>query len=89
LKEHANLQDLSLQKQSSIVEEAFGPKKKGTDRANEIPITRICVTGGPCAGKTTALADLDTVLKQMGFRVLVVPEAATILKKGGSTMQTD
>jgi predicted ATPase len=23
------------------------------------PITRICVTGGPCAGKTTALAELQ------------------------------
>jgi len=26
------------------------------------PITRICLTGGPCAGKTTALATLSTVL---------------------------
>ena len=57
LKEHANLQDLSLQKQSSIVEEAFGAKSRQKD--DQIPITRICVTGGPCAGKTTALAELD------------------------------
>lgn len=27
------------------------------------PITRICLTGGPCAGKTTALATLSTVLQ--------------------------
>ena len=26
------------------------------------PITRICITGGPCAGKTTALATLSSVL---------------------------
>lgn len=26
------------------------------------PITRICITGGPCAGKTTALANLTTIL---------------------------
>lgn len=26
------------------------------------PITRICLTGGPCAGKTTALSTLSTVL---------------------------
>lgn len=26
------------------------------------PITRICLTGGPCAGKTTALATLSVVL---------------------------
>lgn len=48
-----------------------------------MPITRICLTGGPCAGKTTALAELQLVLNQMGFRVLLVPEAAMILKKGG------
>ena len=34
------------------------------------PITRICLTGGPCAGKTTALATLSVVLQQMGFKVL-------------------
>jgi len=27
------------------------------------PITRICLTGGPCAGKTTALATLSTTLQ--------------------------
>ena len=48
------------------------------------PITRICLTGGPCAGKTTALATLSTVLQQLGFRVLLVPEAATLLMKGGA-----
>ena len=48
------------------------------------PITRICVTGGPCAGKTTALATLQLHLKQIGYRVLVVPEAATILMIGGA-----
>lgn len=26
------------------------------------PITRICITGGPCAGKTTALATISVVL---------------------------
>jgi len=26
------------------------------------PITRICMTGGPCAGKTTALAELSNTL---------------------------
>lgn len=57
----ANMPGLSLQKQSSIVEEAFGAKSRMKD--DQIPITRICLTGGPCAGKTTALAELDLVLK--------------------------
>jgi predicted ATPase len=52
------------------------------------PITRICLTGGPCAGKTTALATLSSVLSQMGFKVLQVPEAATLLMKGGAMIET-
>jgi len=50
----------------------------------KFPITRICLTGGPCAGKTTALATLGLHLKQIGYRVLLVPEAATILMQGGA-----
>ena len=52
------------------------------------PVTRICLTGGPCAGKTTALATLNLHLKQLGYRVLLVPEAATILMHGGAFIQT-
>jgi dephospho-CoA kinase len=48
------------------------------------PIIRICLTGGPCAGKTTALVSLNQVLTQLGFKVLQVPEAATMLMKGGA-----
>lgn len=48
------------------------------------PIFRICLTGGPCAGKTTALSTLTQVLTQRGYRVLQVPEAATMLMKGGA-----
>lgn len=51
-------------------------------------ITRICLTGGPCAGKTTALATLSQVFAQMGYRVLQVPEVATILMKGNALIQT-
>jgi dephospho-CoA kinase len=34
------------------------------------PIIRICLTGGPCAGKTTALTTMSQVLSQLGFKVL-------------------
>mgnify|MGYP000930693524 CR=1 FL=1 len=47
-------------------------------------IVRICLTGGPCAGKTTAIADIKQDLIQLGMKVLVVPEAATTLMKGGA-----
>lgn len=52
------------------------------------PIYRICLTGGPCAGKTTALATLAQNLTDKGFLVLQVPEAATMLMKGGAMIQT-
>ena len=52
------------------------------------PITRICLTGGPCAGKTTAIATLSSNLTQMGFKILEVPEAATLLMKGGAMIET-
>ena len=47
-------------------------------------IVRICLTGGPCAGKTTAIASIKQDLTQLGVKVLVVPEAATQLMKGGA-----
>lgn len=47
-------------------------------------IYKICLTGGPCAGKTTALTHLQNVLTKFGFRVFCVPEAATLFSKGGA-----
>ena len=52
------------------------------------PIYRVCLTGGPCAGKTTALTTLTLYLTSKGFKVLLVPEAATLMMKGGCFIQT-
>ena len=52
------------------------------------PIFRICLTGGPCAGKTTALSSLTDNLIKMGYNVLIVPEAATLMMKAGAFIQT-
>jgi CYTH domain-containing protein len=46
---------------------------------------RIVLTGGPCAGKTTALAYLSAKLSDRGFHPLIVPEAATLLMLGNAT----
>lgn len=43
----------------------------------------IVLTGGPCAGKTTALRYLVEHLSGRGWRALVVPEAATLMITGG------
>lgn len=42
-----------------------------------IPI--IVLTGGPCAGKTTALERFKKLLRKLGFVPLVIPETATII----------
>lgn len=62
---------LSLPK---VTEISWRPKK----------VNRICITGGPCAGKTTSLARLSSRLPEMGYKVFTVPEAATLLRSGGA-----
>jgi putative protein kinase ArgK-like GTPase of G3E family len=57
-------------------------------KETQYPIHRICLTGGPCAGKTTALNKLSEKLQELGFKVLVVPEAATLMTQGGCFIQT-
>lgn len=46
-------------------------------------ITKIVITGGPCAGKTTALSWIQSNFTKMGYTVLFVPETATELITGG------
>ena len=46
-------------------------------------IYRIVLTGGPCGGKTTALARIRERLSSLGFHVFLVPEVATMLLTGG------
>lgn len=47
----------------------------------DIPL--IAITGGPCGGKTTALAYLVEKLTDLGYRVFVVSEVATRIITGG------
>ena len=46
-------------------------------------IFRFVLTGGPCAGKTTALSTINNVFTQRGYRVLIIPESATELIVSG------
>lgn len=46
-------------------------------------IAKIAITGGPCAGKTTALSRIEQELSDRGYRVFVISESATELIKGG------
>lgn len=47
-------------------------------------ITRIVITGGPCAGKTTAMSWIQNAFTQKGYKVIFVDETATQLSAGGA-----
>lgn len=51
-------------------------------------ITKIVLTGGPCAGKTTAMSRIQNDFTRMGYTVLFVPETATELITGGVAPRT-
>ncbi len=46
-------------------------------------VTKIVITGGPCAGKSTAMSRIQAELSDRGYTVLFVPETATELITGG------
>lgn len=46
-------------------------------------LTKIVITGGPCAGKSTAMSRIQEEFTQLGYTVLFVPETATELINGG------
>lgn len=51
-------------------------------------LTKIVLTGGPCAGKTTALARIVEHFSGMGWQVYTVPEAATLFTQSGVNFLT-
>lgn len=59
---------------------ALSPKVEKSDY-------RLVMTGGPCAGKTTAMAKIAEWLQSLGLRTLIVPEVATNMLNGGLTFK--
>lgn len=49
----------------------------------EKQITKIVITGGPCAGKTTGMSWIQNAFTEMGYAVIFIPETATELIGGG------
>ena len=46
-------------------------------------LTKIVITGGPCAGKSTAMSRIQEEFTELGYTVLFVSETATELINGG------
>ena len=50
-------------------------------------IRRIVITGGPCAGKTSAFAKIEEELTKKGYKVFVVPETFSELNNAGVVIE--
>lgn len=53
------------------------------DEERKVEISKIVITGGPCAGKSTAMSWVQNAFTQIGYTILFVPETATELITGG------
>ena len=53
------------------------------ENAHKVPYYKFILTGGPCGGKTTALARVYSFLRERGFQVVTSPETFTILASNG------
>ncbi len=53
------------------------------EKEKEVKVSKIVLTGGPCAGKTTALTWISNYFTKRGYSVLFVPETATELISNG------
>ena len=61
------------------IEELLAAQKEN----DGMQITKIVITGGPCAGKTTGMGRIQKEFVKLGYKVLFVPETATELITGG------
>ena len=52
-------------------------------------IKKIVLTGGPCAGKTTALVKVIEHFSSLGFKVFTIPEVPTLFTQAGMDYLTE
>ena len=57
--------------------------KAAENHGSKIPLFKFILTGGPCGGKTTAIARLSSFLRERGFEVIACAEVYTILASNG------
>lgn len=58
------------------------------ENKNNKNIIKIVITGGPCAGKTTAMSWIQNMFTDLGYHVIFVPECATELINAGISART-
>ncbi len=55
------------------------------EKQSKKQVSFIVLTGGPCAGKSTAASQIESQFSKMGYKVLFIPETATELIQAGIT----
>ncbi|CAJ1946441.1 unnamed protein product [Cylindrotheca closterium] len=65
---------------------SISPAETNLQSKEKIPFFKFVLTGGPCAGKTTALARIYSYLRERGFEVITCPECFTILASNGLSL---
>lgn len=57
--------------------------------SKKFDIVKIVFTGGPCAGKTTAITTVADKLRENGFQVFIIPEAASMIFTSGGDLNLE
>ncbi len=65
------------------------PLWRGISLPMKKDIKQIVLTGGPCAGKTTALVRINEYLSNLGYKVFIVPEIPTMVTASGWSYLTN
>jgi predicted ATPase len=60
--------------------------EQNLENAAQVPFFKFILTGGPCGGKTTALARIYSYLRERGFQVVTCPEAFSIMESNGMSL---
>ena len=76
---------LKPNKEGNFIEINLGDKCGKTKKSGKKEIQRIVLTGGPCAGKSTAVSKLQEEFEARGWKVIFVAETATELITSGLT----
>ena len=76
---------INLKKMSEIFDITLDELITLEEKKKNQKITKIVLTGGPCAGKTTAMNWIQNFFQKQGYKILFVPETATELITGGLT----
>ena len=73
----------TLRKMAALFGISVNELLKIREEETQMEITKIVITGGPCAGKATAMSWIQSNFTKLGYTVLFVPETATELITGG------